>query len=265
MVVPTNPSVRRKRLIVCCDGTWQSSVALQRNIPSNVTRLARSFVRSDESHSDVIWDQIVYYDAGIGTGSITTVEAVREGSVGAGFSGNVIEAYNFLVLNYKPGDKVYCFGFSRGAYTARAVAGLVNDIGIIPPRDMQDFPELYQKYQWPGKECDTTDPNWFRKSVHYREWLRGVPARAANGGVTHIPGTALKLYEQFPHEAVSEASRQVEVVGVFDTVGALGVPDTAMHSFNLVKSGIRWATGGGTAPGFHNVSLSKCKSFQRCL
>ena len=56
---------------------------------------------------------------------------------GSGFVGNVIEAYNFIVLNYNPGDQIFCFGFSRGAYTARAVAWLVTDIGIVKPRDMQ--------------------------------------------------------------------------------------------------------------------------------
>ncbi|KAJ1330881.1 DUF2235 domain-containing protein [Microdochium nivale] len=248
---------RQKRLIVCCDGTWQSSVALQRNIPSNVTRLARSFARTDETDPNVIWDQVVYYNAGIGTGEISTIEAIRQGGVGSGFSGNVIEAYNFLVLNYRPGDKIYCFGFSRGAYTARAVAGLVNSIGIISPRDMQDFPDLYNKYEWPSKDHDTSNPNWFRESDYYREWRYGVHARSSTGGAAKIEGTSLKLYEKFPHEPVLEASRQVEVVGVFDTVGSLGIPDTAMHSFNAIKSGIRWVTGGGTAPGFHNVSLSR--------
>lgn len=267
MAVETERRQRRKRLIVCCDGTWQSSVALERNVPSNVTRLARSFVREDDRNPNDVWEQIVYYDAGIGSGEIATIEAIRQGGVGAGFSGNVIEAYNFLVLNYSPGDKVYSFGFSRGAYTARAVAGLVNDIGIIQPRDMQDFPELYHHYQWPEKEYgyDTSMPNWFRKSHYYRDWTCGVPARAKKGGPLTIDGTNLQLWDQFKHAEVDEDSRKVEVVGVFDTVGSLGVPDTAVRTFNIIKGGIRWATGGGTKPGFHNVNLSRCKSHLSAL
>jgi uncharacterized protein (DUF2235 family) len=121
-----------KRIIVCCDGTWQSSVTNTANIPSNVTRIARYLNKTGKDDQGREWQQVVYYDAGIGTG-VSAIEAKRQGGTGAGFVGNVIEAYNFIVLNYNEGDKIYCFGFSRGAYTARAVAGLVTDIGIVSP------------------------------------------------------------------------------------------------------------------------------------
>lgn len=81
----------------------------------------------------------------MGTG-VTDLEAKVQGGTGLGFFGNVIEVYNFVVLNYNLGDQIFCLGFSRGAYTARAVARLVTDIGIIRPRDMQDFPKLYSLY-----------------------------------------------------------------------------------------------------------------------
>jgi uncharacterized protein (DUF2235 family) len=132
----------RKRIIICCNGTWQSSTTNKENIPSNVTRLTRYLLKMGRDDQKNDWQQLVYYDAGIGTG-VHAMEAKRQGLTGSGFVGNVIEAYNFIVLNYNPGDKIFCFNFSRGAYTARAVAGLVTDIGIIQPRDMQDFPKLY--------------------------------------------------------------------------------------------------------------------------
>ncbi|OLN88139.1 hypothetical protein CCHL11_00155 [Colletotrichum chlorophyti] len=91
--------------------------------------------------------QVVHYDAGIGTGEIGLWEKTIQGGLGIGFVGNVIAAYNFIVTNYSPGDEIFCFGFSRGAYTARAVAGLVTDIGVLAPQDMQDFPELFAAYQ----------------------------------------------------------------------------------------------------------------------
>jgi uncharacterized protein (DUF2235 family) len=125
-----------KRIVICCDGTWQSSVSTVDNVPSNITRIARYLLRVGKDTKGEQWQQLVYYDAGIGTGG-SAMEATREGVTGSGFVGNVIEAYNFIVLNYNPGDQVFCFGFSRGAYTARAVAGLVTDIGIVKPRDMQ--------------------------------------------------------------------------------------------------------------------------------
>ncbi|KAJ6256141.1 hypothetical protein Dda_8976 [Drechslerella dactyloides] len=240
--------VAPRRLVVCCDGTWQSSVSGLKNVPSNVTRLARSIARSgrEDGPDGKVWQQIVHYDAGIGTGDLSNAEKDRQGGFGIGFVGNVIEAYNFLVLNYSPGDQIFCFGFSRGAYTARAVAGLVNDIGIISPRDMQDFPDLYALYQ------KNEDSQGFRKSTAYREWVKGVledeqPPKVESG-FQEPP-----RYKKPPHRPAPEASRVVEVVGVFDTVGSLGIPDLTWTQYNLKfleqYSGI-------TNPGFHNVSLS---------
>ncbi|KXJ86061.1 hypothetical protein Micbo1qcDRAFT_219905 [Microdochium bolleyi] len=238
----------RKRLIICCDGTWQSSVTIKKNVPSNVTRLARSIAREgvDKDDADTVWEQVVYYDAGIGTGEISKSEQNRQGGIGSGFVSNVIEAYNFLVLNWREGDKVYCFGFSRGAYTARAVAGLVNDIGIISPRDMQDFPELFSAYSaYTGK-----DPHGFRRTRAYRDWQAGVRSATRKD-----PETKLQLWDRIPHALVPENSRVVEVVGVFDTVGSLGVPDSPFFSVDAALTVVN-AWWGGEKPGFHNVNLS---------
>jgi uncharacterized protein (DUF2235 family) len=137
-----------RRLIICCDGTWQSSVSSKDNVPSNVTKLCRVIARigHDQKDPNKKWHQLVYYDSGIGTGSLSGIEAKRQGGTGAGLAENVIEAYNFIVLNYEAGDEIFCFGFSRGAYTARAVAGLVSDIGVIKPVYMQLFPQIYRAY-----------------------------------------------------------------------------------------------------------------------
>jgi len=300
-----------KRLIICCDGTWQSSVTGQKNVPSNVTRLARAFAREGKDETGQVWQQIVYYDAGIGTGDIRKFEKDRQGGFGHGFVGNVIEAYNFLATNYEQGDKVYCFGFSRGAYTARAVAGLVNDIGIISARDMQDFPELFRLYQ--GYKGDK--PHGFRMTEDFRKWENGVrstltipqkdslkPHQATTSQTALTAGSRsessagsasdsvsesgsnspsrsttpsstasiydseieiktvddLKPWDQIPHSPVSEGSRIVEVVGVFDTVGSLGVPKSPYFTVRGFM-GLVNKVFGGEEPGFHNVELSPCK------
>jgi len=129
-----------RRIVVCCDGTWQSSVTSEDNIPSNVTKLARHIKRIGTDNKGKNYHQLVYYDSGVGTGSLSGLEKTRQGGIGDGLAENVIEAYNFIVLNYQPGDEIFCFGFSRGAYTARAVAGLVGDIGVLEPADMQFSP-----------------------------------------------------------------------------------------------------------------------------
>lgn len=235
-----------KRIVICCDGTWQSSVSGLKNIPSNVTRLARSIARSGKDKDGKVWQQVVYYDAGIGSGDLGQAEANRQGGTGIGFVGNVIEAYNFIVLNYNLGDEIFCFGFSRGAYTARAVAGLVTDIGIVCPRDLQDFPDLYALYQ------KNPDGLHFRKSQAYLEWVNGVPSKKQANGGSQIPSA----WDSPPHHDAPEPSRFVKVVGVFDTVGSLGIPDLPWTRFNLK---FLEKTIGITEPGFHNIHLSPCK------
>ncbi|ETS85953.1 hypothetical protein PFICI_03978 [Pestalotiopsis fici W106-1] len=236
----TSISTTPKRLIICCDGTWQSSVSNIKNVPSNVTRLARAFARVGRDADGRIWQQIVHYDAGIGTGQLSDKEKDRQGGFGIGFVENVIEAYTFIVLNYAPGDQIFCFGFSRGAYTARAVAGLVNDVGVISPRDLQDFPDLYKLYQ------ENSDSHGFRKSDAYREWVHGR---------LHEDTDQMNCaqYGKHCHTDAPESSREVQVVGVFDTVGSLGVPDLAWTPFHLTFLD-QWL--GIPSAGFHNVSLS---------
>ena len=236
-----------KRIVICCDGTWQSSVSGLKNIPSNVTRLARSIARSGKDKDGKVWQQIVYYDAGIGTGDLGQAEANRQGGTGIGFVGNVIEAYNFIVLNYNLGDEIFCFGFSRGAYTARAVAGLVTDIGIVCPQDLQDFPDLYALYQ------KNPDGLHFRKSQAYLEWVNGVHSKKQANGGSGIPSE----WDSPPHHDAPESSRFVKVVGVFDTVGSLGIPDLPWTRFNLkfLEKAV-----GISEPGFHNIHLSPCES-----
>jgi hypothetical protein len=242
------PDPAPKRLIICCDGTWQSSVSGLKNVPSNVTRIARSLAHSGRDAKGKVWQQLVHYDAGIGTGDLSKQEKDRQGGFGIGFVGNVIEAYNFIVLNYCPGDQIFCFGFSRGAYTARAVAGLVTDIGIISPRDMQDFPDLFAIYQ------QNEDSHHFRKSLAYRDWVHGVLAKEqpkTKEGEFPVP-----VYEKPSHWDAPDSSRVVEVVGVFDTVGSLGIPDMTWTRWNLkfLENIV-----GIPKVGFHNVELSPCK------
>ena len=247
-LIETSTPVASKRIVVLCDGTWQSSVTGFKNVPSNITRLARSIARSGKDKDGKIWQQVAYYDEGIGIGDLTRLEKLRQGGLGVGFIGNVIQCYNFIVMNYSPGDQIFCFGFSRGAYTARAVAGLVNDIGVIPPKDMQDFPDLYALYQ------NNKDSNGFRKSKEYRQWVNGIlqkdqPPKTSGGGFQPPPE-----YEKPPHSLPSESSRSVQVVGVFDTVGSLGIPKTSYMSLDWLKEAI-----GVRNVGFHNVNLSPCK------
>ena len=238
-----------RRLVICCDGTWQTSVTEKENVPSNVTKLCRLIKRHSDkkTDSDRKWHQLVYYDSGIGTGNLSGVESARQGASGAGLMENVIEAYNFLVLNYQEGDEIFTFGFSRGAFTARAVAGLVADIGIIKPLEMQFFPRIYRAYMKYGSKEETDEKT--KENV-------GTQAKRDAGAGLGYGFRESKAWQKLietgtflNNKPPSEASRGVKVVGVWDTVGSLGVPDVAGNNLGHLRKQF----------GFHNVKLSKRK------
>lgn len=110
----------RKRLVFCFDGT---SNTLDREFPTNVALTAAAVCNTSPTGP-----QIVYYDEGVGS---TRNDAFKGGAFGAGLYDKVVEAYKFLVFNYEPGDDIFIFGFSRGAYTARSFAGLIHHVGVV--------------------------------------------------------------------------------------------------------------------------------------
>lgn len=113
------------------------------------------------------------------------------GGLGLGLADNVIEAYNFLALNYAAGDEIFLFGFSRGAYTARALAGLVSAAGVLDRGSLERSRGLYNAYQ-EGKVA--------AYQAEYSLYANRVDAR-------------------------------IRVVGCWDTVGSLGIPQTWLTWF----------------------------------
>lgn len=234
-----------RRLIICCDGTWQTSVSEKENVPSNVTKLCRLISRYSEKKTDKArnWHQLVYYDSGIGTGNLSGVESARQGGTGAGLMENVIEAYNFIALNYQEGDEIFCFGFSRGAFTARAVSGLVADIGVIKPLEMQYFPRIYRAYMRYGSEDVKTGKSFGTQAT--------IDAKAGKGFRESAAWQKLIEMGTFIDQPPTNASRQIKVVGVWDTVGSLGMPDLAGQDLGGLRKKY----------GFHNVKLSSRECF----
>src|ERR1043166_9849175 len=95
-----------KRLVFCFDGTWNR---LDAAFPTNVVITAESVLPLAAANTA----QLIYYDEGVGTGRW---DRIRGGLFGAGLMQNLANAYRFLIFNYTPGDEIYVFGFSRGAY-----------------------------------------------------------------------------------------------------------------------------------------------------
>ena len=191
-----------KRLVVCSDGTWNRADAAN---PTNVVKLYRSIqLRAGE----VV--QIPWYDPGVGTRN--RLSAAIGGVTGLGLTQNIEDGYRFLVRNYDPGDEVYLFGFSRGAYTARSLGGLIRNSGILR-RDnearVKDAVRLYRD----------------RKRGPYHP-------------------DVLQFRSDFSHEDF-----RLKFIGVWDTVGALGIP---VSFFNPINRHFHR---------FHDVKLSRSVQF----
>jgi uncharacterized protein (DUF2235 family) len=127
---------RQKRLAVYLDGTWNSV-----NSNTNVWRM-RALTASKSNDGQ---PQLVYYEIG--------VNGALGGVFGQGLDENIRLAYEWLVENYNPGDEIYIFGFSRGAFTARALAGLVAIQGILKAGSPVGVTELFSRYKKGKRAC----------------------------------------------------------------------------------------------------------------
>lgn len=188
-----------KRLVVCCDGTWNKPD--NENV-TNVEKIART-VQSDPSATGGV-HQLVYYISGVGAGSYEA-DRLLGGAFGFGLFHNVVACYRFLAQNYEPGDEIFVIGFSRGAYTARSVAGMLAGVGLLTKVGLVE--------------------ERLRTAVHLYQ------------GTTLPEGAFGESVDEFKHDHCHAVT--VTFLGVFDTVGALGVPGFARHT-----------------PRFHSVQLS---------
>src|SRR6202165_1575795 len=123
-----------KNIIVCCDGTGNE---ISENI-SNVLKLYRVLRKTGKTTPR----QVVFYDPGVGTlARPDPWTKLRQDAIailglatGYGLDDNVLSAYEFLINQYEDGDDIYLFGFSRGAYTVRVLAGLIHKVGLLAPQ-----------------------------------------------------------------------------------------------------------------------------------
>ena len=121
-------------IVVCADGTWnRPEEDLEADFPTNVLRLAQA-VKPTSGDTK----QHVFYDWGLGAYH----DKLLGGGIGRGIHKNILDGYRYIVQNYAPRDKLYLFGFSRGAYTVRALCGLINNCGILKRADARLIPKL---------------------------------------------------------------------------------------------------------------------------
>lgn len=174
-----------KKIIICCDGTWNSPDQV---ISTNVCKLKKALLPVDSQQVR----QLVFYDPGVGANG-GLIDKYIGGATGMGISENIEDSYRFLTDNYQEGDDIFCFGFSRGAYTVRSFAGFVSSYGLLAAEDFDQFKLIYDLYKTP-------------------------PAKRASHK-NYAKGEALKAKTVKPH---------FKFIGVWDTVGALGAPTPLM-------------------------------------
>lgn len=181
----------RQRLIMLFDGTWNDH-----HKETNVYRMARSIHDFDGPIP-----QRFFYDPGVGTSKL---QKYRGGLLGYGLSENLREGYEWLAHRYREGDEIYIFGFSRGAYNARSLAGMIRKCGlvdIVTPGVIADVEAMYRGDLGPeDQDC-----------VRFRSKFATEP--------------------------------RIRMIGVWDTVGALGIPYTVFSERGKYK--------------FHDTKLSR--------
>ena len=129
-----------RNLIIALDGTGDKFDSDN----SNIVHFVGCLKKDDAS-------QVTYYQSGIGTydggGLSNGFNAAVDMAVGSGLGVHIRDAYHFLMQNYREGDKIILFGFSRGAYTARCLAGMLHKVGLLPAHNIAQIPFAYQFYK----------------------------------------------------------------------------------------------------------------------
>lgn len=225
-----------KKIVFCADGTWNGPgeqldatdagggnshddnitnvVKLYSNLAGRVTPATLALYNEQEKEtrdSDGSLLQIAKYLHGVGD-SRNAITKVLGGVFGVGVISRIVRGYTFISRNYEPGDDIYIVGFSRGAYTARALAGMIGRVGLLNKAkyDVNDKEEAYRR----GVAA------WHRS--------KGITLNG-DGTVVKLANRLLDFIESFVAQGALHtddliANVPIKAVGVWDTVGSMGIP-----------------------------------------
>ena len=187
-----------KRLVACTDGTWDKPGDMEngKSVDSNVCLIYQAVAKEAADGTQ----QVKVYDTGVGS-SYGWRDKLLGGTMGRGLDQKIMDMYSFLMLNYQPGDELYFFGFSRGAYTARSLAGFIRNCGILKPEYLHLLLKAFELYR---------ERNAFT-----------------------APDSDLMV--SFRRNYSIEDVTPIHFVGVWDTVGSLGLPFTFLRMYNMEK------------------------------
>ncbi len=224
-----------KNIAILCDGTWQN---FGQPYPTNVAKIARAIGPRNADGGA----QIVYYDDGVGVsqGVLDAATHLVGGALGAGLDYKIGRAYEFLCLNYEPGDRLYIFGFSRGAYTARSLVGLLRWAWILRRDHISDVFAATALYRSrPPKGSDHALEDAFEARAAQFRSDHSYPAAPFVDGKNYDPADPASL-------AAGDECAWVQFLGVWDTVGALGFPSVLPFADTL-----------NARYGFYDTNLSR--------
>ncbi|MEQ6202731.1 DUF2235 domain-containing protein [Sulfitobacter sp. HNIBRBA2951] len=196
------------RIAIFCDGTWDTPKMPQ---PTHVVRLWGKTPNTNAQHT--------HYFEGVGTGDDTPgfVEKIAMkvggGLFGWGLNDHIKAAYTTLCEQYEAGDEIFIFGFSRGAYTARSLTGMIRKCGIVADPTAANVDKAFDLYRSRGH-------------AHRPDTLRTLSARRSLS--PHAATSQQDLEWRMAHpwdDGGNHHKVQIAYVGVWDTVGALGLPE----------------------------------------
>lgn len=182
-----------KRIVLCADGTWDTPHGV--NVSVNDTNVRKFFCALANGP-----EQLCYYDSGVGTDG-TPIDHLIGGAMGEGLFQKIQDNYQYLSYVWDPGDEIYLLGFSRGAYTARSLSGMIAQFGV-PTKDLDNLTvkKIFDAYRLTGAAQKAASKT----------------SLAAEYGLTDV---------------------KVKMLGVWDTVGSLGIPGIFFSVFDQKKYG----------------------------
>lgn len=215
-----------KNIVIFSDGTGQDGGVRPEQRLSNIYKMYRASRPGPDSSIDPR-EQVAFYDPGLGTDTsevgLTSIRRawskLLSSVTGRGITTNIADCYEFIINHYRPGDRIWLFGFSRGAYTARCIANVLMLCGVPTKAPEGELPR-------------------------FRQRIREIAERAVIGVYEHGAGherakfeverdeLARRFREEFGSDAGGEANVAPYFIGVFDTVASLGA-----------KGPLRWALG----------------------
>ena len=214
----------KKRVIVSFDGTWNLPDAkpeIDGDTNTNVEKLHSAILKTCNDGVE----QVACYLTGVGT---NWYDKFRGGIFGVGLDEKIKEGYKFLIEKYASGDDLFIFGFSRGAYSARSLVGLIRNSGLLKEANEDRIDEAYHLYRMRDESADTENAKFFRNEY-------------------------------------AQTDVSIHCIGVWDTVGALGIPVESFKWFNKALYQFHDTELSGIVKNaFHALAIDENRKNYRC-